>query len=328
MKKTLTFREAIRETLFAEMEKNPEMFMMGENYRYKGSIFSQVLSPAFRETFGDKRVLETPVSENAIIGLSFGAALAGMTAVPEIYSADFLFCVGTEIVNDIPKWRIQHQYKDPIHMVIRAPMGYHAAGGGGPEHSQCPEAYFQNTPGLVIVAPSTCQDAVGLLKTALHLGDPVLFLEHRRLYDVAEEVDLDGAPIPIRSARVEREGTDLTIVAWNYMLQESRKAADELAAKGYRVELIDPRTIKPMDYAAVIASVQKTGRLLVAEETPRTGSVGSEIITRVMEACPHMAAGRFAQVTMPDVPYHYNRDVERAAVPSSAEIVKKALAIL
>jgi len=326
MSKTLTFREGIREVLFSEMEQNDDMIMLGENFRYKGSLFSQVLTPAFRKKFGALRVMETAVAENAIIGVAFGAALAGMTAVPEIYSADFLFCVGTEVVNDIPKWRYQHQYKEPINYVVRGAMGLHAAGGGGPEHSQCPEAYFHNTPGLVIAAPGTVSDAMGLLRTSLRLGDPVIYLEHRKLYDLTEKVDVpDDYMVPIGKGNIVKEGTDITIVAWAYMLQEAKKAVEKLEQDGIFAELVDPRTIKPMDFDLIVDSAKKTGNLLIVEETPQTGSISGEIIVRTVT---NNSAVKCDRLTMPDVPYHYNAKIEAATVPKADTITAHAKKML
>lgn len=326
MIKTMTCREAIRGVLFQEMGKNHDMVMLGENYRFKGSIFSQVITPEFQVCFGRDRVIETPVAENGIIGVAFGAALAGMTAVPEIYSADFLFCIGTEIVNDITKWRYQHQYKEPINLVIRTPMGVHAIGGGGPEHSQCPEAYLHNTPGLIVVAPGSVKDSVGLLRSSLKNGNPVLFLEHRCIYNVEEEIDLEESfTVPIGKAKVIKTGQDCTILAWGLMRLRAEEAAATLEEEGVAVEIIDPRTIKPMDYETIYQSVAKTGKLLIVEETPRTGSIAGEIITSMMEREEGIKYGR---LTMPDIPYHYIPTLEATTIPSTQEIINNVKKML
>ena len=321
----VTLREGIRRVLFEEMQKNQEMLMMGEAFYYTGSLFSKVIPPKFHLTYGKERILECPVAENGIIGIAFGAALAGMTVVPEIWAADFLLCVGNEIVNDIPKWRYQHRYREPIHMVIRAPMGLFSAGGGGPEHSQCTEAWLHNSPGLTIVAPSTVRDAMGLLRASLKCGDPVIFLEHRQVYDVEEEVEDTYFETELGKGRIVREGKDLTIVAWGMMALRAARAADMLETEGIQAEVIDPRTIKPMDYQMILESVKKTGRLVVAEESPRTGSIAGEIMTRVAEGG---AGTRMARLTMPDLPYHYIPEYEASTVPSEKEIAAKARELL
>lgn len=319
VKKNLTLREALRGILYQEMEQNPDMIMMGESFFNEGTLFSKVISPEFHKTFGKDRILECPVAENGIIGLAFGAALAGMTVVPEIWAADFLFCTANEVLNDFPKWRAQHRYPDPINLVVRAPMGLFTAGGGGPEHSQCPEAYLHNAPGLTIVIPSSVRDAVGLMRSSLKCGDPVIFLEHRQIYDITEEIDLSESFFePIGKAKIAREGKDITIVAWGLMKVRAMEAANELEKEGISVEIVDPRTIKPMDFDTIEKSVQKTKSLLVVEETPETGSIAGEIITRMLERNNKI---KFARLTMPDVLYHYVSRYEFASVPSANDII-------
>lgn len=318
----LTLREGIRKVLFDEMGKNQDMFLIGESMHYTGSLFSKVINEDFYRTYGKGRVLDCPVAEDAIIGMAFGGALAGMTAVAEIWAADFLLCVANELVNTIAKWRYQHRYPNPIHLVVRAPMGLFVNGGGGPEHVQCTESWLHNSPGLTIVAPSSVEDAVGLLRTSLRCGDPVVFLEHRQVYDVKADIDYaSGEEIPIGKGRVVREGKDITIVAWAMMQRRAQKAAELLAAKGISAEIIDPRTIKPMDYEMIIASAQKTGRLIVAEEAHQTGSIAGEIITRVREAG---VDGDFQRMTMPDIPYHYVIEYEASEIPTAEEIAERA----
>ena len=322
----ITLREGIRKVLFDEMSANKDMIMIGESMYYTGSLFSKVINEDFFRTFGKERVLDCPVAEDAIIGMSFGAALAGMTAVPEIWCSDFLFCVANEINNTMTKWRYQHRYEAPINLVIRTPMGLFAAGGGGPEHAQCTEAWFHNTPGLVIIAPSSVRDAMGLLRSALKCGNPVLFMEHRQVYDVVEDVQTDEVfEEPISKARIVREGKDVTIVAWSLMQLRAQQAADILAKKGVSAEVIDPRTIKPMDIDTILTSVKKTGALIVAEETPKTGSIAGEIITNVVEAG---LTAKMARLTMPNIPYSYIPEYEASTVPSADEIAEQALKLV
>lgn len=318
----ITLREGIRKVLFDEMASNPEMFLIGESMHYTGSLFSKVINDSFFKTFGKGRVLDCPVAENAIVGMAFGAALAGMTAVPEIWCSDFLFCVADELNNTISKWRYQHRYEAPIHLVLRTPMGLFPNGGGGPEHAQCTEAWFHNSPGLTIVAPSSVSDAMGLLRASLKCGDPVVFLEHRQVYDVTEDVDTEEHfEVPIGKGRVVREGTDVTIVAWAMMQRRAQKAAELLARRGISAEVIDPRTVKPMDMDLIAESVRKTGRLIVAEETPKTGSIAGEIFACMNEMG---VAASMQRMTMPDLPYHYVIEYEASEVPSPEEIAARA----
>lgn len=319
----ITLREGIRKVLFDEMGANREMFLIGESMHYTGSLFSKVITEDFFKTYGKERVLDCPVAENAIVGMAFGAALAGMTAVAEIWCSDFLFCVADELNNTISKWRYQHRYPNPIHLVVRTPMGLFPTGGGGPEHAQCTEAWFHNSPGLTIVAPSSVSDAIGLLRSSLKCGDPVVFLEHRQVYDVREDVDLSSCEeTPIGKGKIVRGGSDITIVAWAMMQRRAQAAADILEKQGISAEVIDPRTIKPMDMNLIAESARKTGRLLVAEETPKTGSIAGEIFASVQELGVCAAMRR---MTMPDLPYHYVIEYEASEIPTAEEIAAEAV---
>lgn len=321
MKKEMTLREALRELFFREMEKTKDMILIGENLHYGGSLFSKIITSDFHKKFGKDRVIDTPVSENGIVGIAFGATLAGTIVIAEVYSADFLCVVGNEIFNDIPKWRYQHRFGNPIRLVIRAPMGLHARGSGGPEHSQCPEAFIHNAAGLTIVIPSTVRDAVGLFRTALKCGNPVVFLEHRQVYDIKDEIDMDDEfTVPIGKSSVFLEGRDITVVAWALMKLRAAEAAKILKSQGVSVEIIDPRTIKPMDFDLILKSVEKTGKLLVVEETPRTGSIGGEIISNIVE---QKADVKCKRLTIPDIPLPCNIALEASAIPSVNDIVEK-----
>ncbi|MHB8279762.1 MAG: alpha-ketoacid dehydrogenase subunit beta [Candidatus Humimicrobiaceae bacterium] len=321
MVKKITFRESIRNVLFEEMTNNDDMLLIGENLHYGGSLFSKVINSEFHKHFGDLRVIDSPVSENGIVGAAFGAALAGMTVVAELYSADFLYAVGNEVINDLSKWRYQHRLKFPINLVLRAPMGVHLRGGGGPEHSQCPEGFIHHAPGLTIVIPGTPKDAAGLLRSAIRCGDPVVFLEHRQLYDVVEDVDFSSDfSIPLDESNVVIDGKDITVVAWALMRKRSYEAALNLRKEGIELELIDPRTIKIMDMDKIYKSVEKTKYLLVVEESPLTGSIGSEIIANVAE---NMKGIKFSRLAMPDIPIPYNVALEAKIVPSVDKIVMK-----
>ena len=323
--KVMTMKDAIASTLSQEMSQDSKIMVLGENVHIgAGARVTEVL---FHE-FGSTRVLETPVSENAIVGGSLGLALGGMTAVAEIMSADFLFTTGNELLNDIPKWRFQHGWEGPLSVVVRAPCGVSAEGGAGPEHSQCPEAYFLHSPGLTVVVPGTPADAMGLMRSAVRSGKPTLYLEHRRLYNIEGQVPEDpDFMIPIGKAEVVREGGDVTIVAWGWMRTQALEAADELARSGIRAEVIDLRTISPMDAEVIVASVQKTGRLVVAEEAQRTGGVGAEILARVSEDVGPSVL-RMIRVAMPDLPHPYVRSLELAVLPDKAKIVDAVVRVV
>lgn len=311
---TLTGRAALTAVLAQEMRRSDRVLVMGETVRYIGAAG---VPTGLHDEFGPDRVIETPVSENAIVGAALALSLEGFVPVVEIYSADFLLAVANEIINDIPKWRQQQRLAGPLPLVIRACMG--ANSGLGPEHSQSMEPYFHHAPGLTVVTPGTPADLAGLLRTSIRCGEPVLFLEHRRVYDLEAAVPTDpDHSVPLSSATTVREGTDATVVAWGWMRTEAERAAEHLAADGIDVELIDPRTISPMDWPAITASAQRTGALVVAEESPVTGSVAAEVIARVAEA----SAGsvRFARVCMPDVIHPYSAAMERHILPTADDI--------
>jgi pyruvate/2-oxoglutarate/acetoin dehydrogenase E1 component len=316
---TTTTRAALTAVIAGELRASSETVFMGETVRGLGA--SGVASGLFDE-FGPMQVIETPVSENGIMGAALGLALAGFRPIVEIYSADFLLTVANEIINDISKWRQQHTTPDALPITIRGCMG--ATAGLGPEHSQSMEAYFHHAPGLTIVLPGTPADAAGLLRSAIRSPEPVLFLEHRNLYDLAGDVPSDlSYTTPIGKADIVRSGSDLTIVAWAWMRHESSTASDQLAKAGISVDLIDPRTIRPMDWDAIQGSVDKTGRLLVVEEAPRTGSVAAEILARVVERHRDRPI-RVARLNMPDVIHPYSPEMEASILPTAADIVRAA----
>ncbi len=317
-----TTRQALTAVIAGELRSSPDTVFLGETVRGLGA--SGVAGGLYDE-FGPVQVIETPVSENGFFGAALGLALAGCRPIVEIYSADFLLAVANELVNDIAKWRQQQGGPERMPITIRGCMG--ATGGLGPEHSQCVEAYFHHAPGLAIVAPATPRDAAGLLRASIRSPDPVLFLEHRKLYDLTGEVPADpDFTLPLGRAEVVRKGQDITIIAWAWMRHEAEAASEELIQRGVSVELIDPRTVRPMDWQAITGSAQRTGRLLVVEESPRTGSVSAEILARVAEASS--VAGftvRVGRVTMPDAIHPYAPELERELLPDAGRIVAEAL---
>jgi pyruvate/2-oxoglutarate/acetoin dehydrogenase E1 component len=326
MSEPITMRAAIAQVLHDEMRDDPDLIIMGEIVATSGGIAR--VTTGLVDEFGPGRVVETPISENILVGAGLGGALAGRHMVVEIFSADMLFAAGSEVINDIAKWRYQHRWKDPINLVLRMPMGI-GQPFAGPEHSQCIEGYLLRTAGLTVVAPGSVLDAAGALRSAIRLGDPVVFLEHRRLYDTSAIVspgDIAAAETPIGQATIVRTGRDLTIVAWSWMRLLAEQAAETLADDGIAVEIVDPITIKPLDHAAISASVAKTGRLLVVEEAPYAGSVAGSIIAEVAREVA-LPPGSADALTMPDVPLPFDNDLATSVVPSVSDIVERAHAL-
>jgi pyruvate dehydrogenase E1 component beta subunit len=318
----LTARDALTGVLATELRASKETLLLGETIRYIGA--SGVTRGLFDE-FGPEQVIETPVSENALLGAALGLALAGFRPIIEIYCADFLLAVANEVMNDIPKWRQQQARGGGMPITIRGPMGSDDRGGLGPEHSQSMEPFLHHAPGLVVVTPGTPRDAAGLLRAAIRSPEPVVFLEDRKLYPQEGEVPTDpDFTIPLGVAEVVREGADVTLVAWGGMRREAEAAADVLERRGIAAEVLDPRTISPMDWDAVLASVERTGRLLVAEEAPITGSVGAEILARVAEAGLDRAPA-MARVAMDDVISPYSASMEAEILPRRDDIVAAAV---
>jgi pyruvate/2-oxoglutarate/acetoin dehydrogenase E1 component len=313
-----SFREAINGTLRSELSRSDRVVVLGETVRLGGS--SGVMRGLFSE-FGPRRIIETPVSENAILGAALGLALKGFVPVVEIYSADFLLAVANEVLSDIPKWRNQHQSPKTLPITIRGPMG--GSDGLGPEHCQSMPPFLHHAPGLQVVVPSTPLDAVGLLRTSIRSPDPVVYLEDRRLYEEEGDVpDGDDFTVGIGEAHTVAVGSDLTIVAWAYMRRVAEQAVEELKQEGISGELVDPRTVKPMDWKTLAASTIRTGRLLIVEEAPRNGSVSGEVVARMVEAAP---GTRVCRVTMPDDAIRpYSARMEATLIPGVRDVVRAA----
>jgi len=316
-----TMRQSITDGLHEIMTAHPDAIMIGEALDTRGGA-SQI-TYGFLEKYGARRVIETPISENALVGMALGAAVADLKVVAEVYSADFLFCAGSEVVNDIAKWRYQHHWEKPLHLVLRMPSGS-AGSWSGPEHTQSIEGLLNNVPGIRVVVPSSAQDARRALVEAVSIGDPVIFLEHRALYDapplsIASELVADERE-PVLSGRIVREGKDVTVVAWGAMQRAAREAADVLEGDGFSVEIVDPVTVKPMNHSLIHQSLAKTRRLLVVDEGPRTGSIAAEIVVRALEDAPHPLEA-FKRLTFPDVHHPFDPRLERSLLPSTDDIV-------
>jgi pyruvate/2-oxoglutarate/acetoin dehydrogenase E1 component len=318
-----TLRKAMTAALHEVMRADERTIMLGEALDTRGG--SALITYGFVDAYGPDRAIETPISENALVGMALGAAVAGCRVVAEVYSADFLFCAGSEIVNDTAKWRYQHQLREPLHLVFRMPAGS-AGKWAGPEHTQAIEGLLNNIPGLRIVIPSTPATARAALIAALNSGDPTIFLEHRKLYDL-DVPDETGAQQNILDGRVVRSGDHLTIVAWGAMQPVALTAAESLWLSGISAEVIDPVSIKPMNYELIAESVARTGHLIVLDEGPRTGSVSADVVVNVLERVNDTPV-TFERLTLPDVHHPFDPDLEASLLPNADDVVEATARLL
>jgi pyruvate/2-oxoglutarate/acetoin dehydrogenase E1 component len=324
-KREITYLEAVREAMVQEMRLDKEVFLIGEDIGTYGGAFG--VSKGMLEEFGPERIRDTPISEAAIAGAATGAALMGMRPIMEVMFMDFLTISMNQLVNQAAKMRFMFGGKCSIPMVIRAPSG--SGTGAAAQHSQSLEAWFVNVPGIKVVAPSSPHDAKGLLTAAIRDNNPVLFMEHKLLYRLKGPVPEESYCIPLQSAEVKRQGTDLTIVAYSIMVPRALEAAEKLAAEeGIEVEVVDVRCLKPLDTETIIRSVCKTGRVLIAHEAPITGGFGGELAAVIAgsEAFDYLDAP-IRRIAGRDVPIPYNRNLERAAVPQVEDIIVAARAL-
>jgi pyruvate dehydrogenase E1 component beta subunit len=315
------YREALNLALREELERDERVFVMGEEVGYFGDAFK--VTDGLLAEFGDKRVRDTPISELSIVGAGIGAALGGLRPVVELMTINFALLAMDQIINSAAKMHYMFGGKAIVPIVIRAPQG--AGHQLGAQHSQNLEAYFLHAPGLRVVMPATPADAKGLLKTAIRQMDPVIFLEHESLYSVKGEVpdDPDFA-VPFGKARVLREGKDVTIISYSKCVYDALKAAEALEDSGIDAEVIDLRTLNPLDMASVVTSVRKTGRAIVVYEGWRTGGAGAEVAEQIHEAAFDDLDAPVVRVASLDTPMPYNRRLELAALPSAEHIVKAA----
>jgi len=320
----IRYYEALNEALAEEMRRDPDVFLMGEDVGLFGGTF-RVTEHLLAE-FGTKRVRDTPIAEAGIVGLAIGAAMGGLRPVPELMTMNFAIVAMDQIINHAAKLRYMFGGQ------INLPITIRAAGGGGTQkgaqHSHSIESWFVNAPGIRVVIPSTPYDAKGLLKTAIRSDDVVLFVEHEMLYATKGAVPEEEYLIPLGVADVKRPGQDVTIVATSRMVLFALEAADRLAEKGIQAEVIDPRTLKPLDLDTILRSVEKTGRLVVVNEGPLTGGFTAEVAARVQGAAFDWLDAPVMQVATEDVPLPYNGLLELEALPSVDDIVRAALAAL
>ncbi len=314
-----TYLEAIREGLWEEMERDPNVFCIGEDIGEYGGAFK--VTAGLLERFGARRVVDTPISEAAIVGASIGAGLMGLRPVAEMQFADFITCGFDQIVNFAAKCRYRWNAGVPI--VIRSPSG----GGihGGPFHSQNPEMWFVRTPGLKVVCPATAYDAKGLIKSAIRDNDPVLFFEHKALYrKIKEDLPSEEYTVPIGKAKVVREGRDLSIITYGAMVWTALEAAERLAEEGCSAEVVDLRTLMPLDRDTVCASVRKTSKALLLHEDTRTGGMAGELAATITENVFEYLDGPIVRVTAPDTPVPYSPPLEEAFLPNAEKVIEKA----
>ena len=313
---TLEFRRAICEALDEELERDPSVIFFGEDVAAAGGVFA--VTGGLQERHGAERVFDTPISELAIAGAAFGAAVGGMRPVIEIMFGDFLFLAMDSLVNQAAKYWYISAEQASVPLVVRSAVG--AGGRFGAIHSQMPAPWFQGIPGLKVVAPSTPGDAKRLLKAAIRDENPVIFLEHKRLYSVKEEVADDPEIEPLGVARVVRAGRDLTVATASKSVHDALAAAETLAGDGLELEVVDLRTLRPLDRDTVCASVKRTNRLLVVEEGPRTGGWSGEVLGDLaQDALEHLDDAW--RLTTPDAPIPYSPTLEDAFLPSADHIV-------
>jgi 2-oxoisovalerate dehydrogenase E1 component beta subunit len=314
-----TYLEAIREGLWEEMERDPNVFLIGEDIGVYGGAFK--VTAGFLEKFGEKRVVDTPISESAIVGASIGAALMGLRAVAEMQFSDFISCGFDQIVNFAAKCR--YRWNAPVPIVIRAPSG----GGihGGPFHSQNPEMWFVHTPGLKVVAPATAYDAKGLIKSAIRANDPVLFFEHKGLYRrIREDLPAGEYTVPLGKAKIARAGRDLSIITYGAMVWTALEAAETLAQEGIEVEVLDLRTLSPLDRDAVCDTARKTAKVLLLHEDTQTGGLAGELAATLTERVWDHLDGPIVRVTAPDTPVPFSPPLEEAFLPNAQKVMEKA----
>lgn len=312
----ITYAEAINETLREMMRKDERIFIMGEDIGRYGGVFQ--VTKGLLDEFGEERIIDTPISEAGFVGAGTGAALTGMRPVVELMFIDFTTLAMDQIVNQAAKIHYMFGGKAKIPLVLRTNIG--AGRGAAAQHSQSLHAWFVHAPGLKVVLPSSSYDVKGLLVTAIEDDNPVMFIEHKMLYYTEGEVPEELYSIPFGKGEVKREGKDLTIVALSSMVGKALRAAEDLAKDGIDVEVVDPRTLVPLDEAIIFDSVKKTGRLLVADEGHKRCGIGAEIAATVSEKAFDYLDAPILRVASPDVPVPFSHPLEEAYIPDEEDI--------
>jgi 2-oxoisovalerate dehydrogenase E1 component beta subunit len=314
-----TYVEAIRQGIWEEMERDENVFVLGEDVGIYGGAFK--VTDGMLEKFGESRVVDTPISESGIVGAAIGAALMGMRPVAEMQFADFISCGFDQITNFAAKCR--YRWNAPVPMVIRGPSG----GGvhGGPFHSQNPEMYFVHTPGLKVVCPATAYDAKGLIKSAIRDNDPVLFFEHKFLYRrIKEELPAEDFTVPIGKAITRRKGRDVSVITYGAMVYIALDAAKELAKEGIELEVVDLRSLLPYDREAVLETAKKTSKVILLHEDTRIGGFAGELAALISEEAFDYLDGPIRRITAPDTPVPYSPPLEEFFLPKVSDVTRVA----
>jgi len=320
----MTMREAISQALWEEMERDPNVFILGEEVGVWGGTYA--VTKGFYDHFGAERVRDTPISEAAIIGATIGSAMTGLRPVAELMTINFAFSAMEHIVNEAAKLHYMFGGQFVLPLVIRT-----VSGGGrqlGATHSQTPDAIFAHFPGLVVVAPGTPADAKGMLKSAIRSNDPIMFIEHATLYQVRGEVPDGEYLVPLGISTVQRPGRDVTIVTYSKMLEISLKAADQLAEEGVEAEIVDLRSLRPLDMEPVIESFKRTNRAVVVEEGWPSFGIGAEVSARIYEQAFDYVDAPIKRVAQKEMPLPYNRNLEQMALPQVADVIAAVKEVL
>jgi 2-oxoisovalerate dehydrogenase E1 component beta subunit len=315
----LTYLEAIRQGIWEEMERDPTVFCLGEDIGIYGGAFK--VTDGFINHFGTERVIDTPIAESAIVGAAFGASLTGLRPVAEFQFMDFIPCAMNQISNMVAK--THYLWGAPAPLVLRGPSGGNVH--GGPFHSQNPEMWFVHNPGLKVVCPATPYDAKGLIKASIRDNNPVIFFEHKYLYRrIKEEVPPEDYVLPLGKARVAREGHDLSIITYAAMVHAALEAAELLAKEGVDVEILDLRTLAPLDREAIVQTVRKTNKVILLHEDTRTGGIAGELAAIINEEAFDDLDGPIVRITAQDSPVPFSPPQEEFFLPKVSDIVREA----
>jgi pyruvate/2-oxoglutarate/acetoin dehydrogenase E1 component len=320
---TLTYLEAIRQGIWEEMERDPAVFCIGEDIGIYGGAFK--VTDGFIDRFGPERVIDTPIAESAIVGAAFGAALTGMRPVAEFQFMDFIGCAFNQITNMVAK--AHYRWGAPAPLVIRGPSGGNVH--GGPFHSQNPEMYFVHTPGLKVVCPATAYDAKGLMKASIRDNNPVIFFEHKYLYRrIKEEIPDEDYLVPLGKARRARQGRDLGIITYAAMVHVALEAADQLSKEGIELEVLDLRTLSPLDREAIGETVRRTNKVMIVHEDVRTGGIAGEIAAIINEEAFDHLDGPIVRLTALDTPVPFSPPQEEYFLPKVSDVLREARKLL
>ncbi len=314
-----TYLEAISQALDEEMSQDERVFLLGEDIGPYGGAFR--VTEGFQNKYGEWRVLDTPLSESGIVGAAIGAAMMGLRPVVEMQFADFISCAFDQITEVAAK--NHYRWGAAVPIVIRAPYG--GGAHGGPFHSACPESWFFHTPGLKLVAPSTAYDAKGLLKASIRDNNPVLFFEHKFLYRrIKETLPTEDFIVPIGKAEIKRKGGDLSVITYGAMVHIALEAAELLDQEGIDLEVVDLRTLSPLDKQTILDSVRKTSKVIVLHEATKTGGIGAEIAALLAEECFSSLDAPIVRIAAPDTPVPYSPPLEEFYLPKASDVINAA----